>query len=834
MSDPSHPPPPEVLRALVLDSVEDAIFTTDTHNRVTFWSSSAERMFGYTASQAMDRPFGELLPFEMAASDEAALLAAVAEGRPWRGEGRARLPDGRELWIESTVRPLVHEGRVIGGVSISRDRSEARIVEQTLEALSAINRALVRTSDEAALLDEVCQIAVELGGYRLAWVGYAEDDEERTIRRVAWAGVDEGYLAAIQVSWGDGPFGQGPGGMAIRTGRTVVVRDVAQPSFAPWQAQARQRGIVSTASLPLVQDGRAFGILAVYCAEPHGFGESEMRLLEELSSDLAFGIVARRTRAAHEEALEAIRESEERHRTVVTALAEGIVVQGEDGAVISANPAARAILGRRAAPGARLRDWGAIREDGTRFPPEEYPAAMTLRTGRPRRNVVMGIPRGDHVRWIAFHTEPVRLPDGGHGSVASFEDVTHYRDARAEGLFEAQLRAALHESATSVAADAPIEEIAAAICQRVASLPGLDYAVLAAFVAPDDLRVLAMTAPPDDRTPGLDELSGPDTAALYALASAGPWARRTSDVASARLRAIFAARGLEALAIGPVGTLGAVEGLLAIGTRDRAFGRILVEKMPALAAFSATSSALLAERMRVRRQEIELRAMIGRVIAERAFHPLYQPIVELAEREMVAYEALSRFDDGLRPDLRFRDAWAVGLGPELELATLEAAVSEAAGLPPGRWLNLNVSPRLLLQAERLRPILARAGRPLVLEVTEHEPVADYAALREAVQSFGQGVRLAVDDAGAGVANFGHLVELRPDFVKLDIGLVRGVNVDLGRQALVAAMRQFARSSGCRLIAEGVEEEPEAATLQGFGVDFGQGYLFGRPERLVGA
>jgi PAS domain S-box-containing protein len=834
MSQSSPSPPPDVLRALVLDSVEDAVFTTDTDNRVTYWSSSAERMFGYSADEAVGRPFGELLPFEMAAGDEADLLAAVAEGHSWRGEGSTRLPDGRELWIESTVRPLVHEGRIIGSVSISRDRSEARIIERTLEALSAINRALVRTSDEATLLDEVCQIAVELGGYRLAWVGYAEDDEDRTIRRVAWAGADTGYLAAVRVSWGDGPHAQGPGGVAIRTGRAAVVRDIAEPSFAPWQAEARKRGIVSTASLPLMQDGRAFGILAVYCAEPHGFGEAEMRLLEEMSSDLAFGIVARRTRAAHEEALEAIRESEERHRTVVTALAEGIVVRSEDGTVVSANPAARAILGRRATPGTPLRDWAAIREDGTRFPPEEYPAAVTLRTGRPRRNVVLGIPRGDHVRWIAFHSEPVRLPGGGRGSVSSFEDVTHYRDARAEHLFEAQLRAALHESATSVSANAPIEEIAAAICQRVASLPGLDYALLASFVAPDDLRVLAMSAPPDDRTPGLEELSGPDTAALYALASAGPWARRTSDVASARLRAIFAARGLEALAIGPIGMLGAIEGLLVIGTRDRVFGRLLVEKMPALAAFSATSSALLAERMRIRRQEIEQRAVIGRVLAEGSFHPEYQPIVELAERDVVAYEALSRFDDGMRPDLRFRDAWTVGLGPELELATLEAAVAGATGLPPGRWLTLNVSPRLLLQADRLRPILARLDRPLVLEVTEHEPVADYVALRTAVESLGRDLRLAVDDAGAGVANFSHLVELRPDFVKLDISLVRGVNADLGRQALVAAMRQFARSSGCRLIAEGVEEEPEAATLQGFGVDFGQGYLFGRPERIAGA
>ncbi|HVA87940.1 MAG TPA: EAL domain-containing protein, partial [Candidatus Saccharimonadales bacterium] len=99
----------------------------------------------------------------------------------------------------------------------------------------------------------------------------------------------------------------------------------------------------------------------------------------------------------------------------------------------------------------------------------------------------------------------------------------------------------------------------------------------------------------------------------------------------------------------------------------------------------------------------------------------------------------------------------------------------------------------------------------------------------AVRGLGHDARLAVDDAGAGVANFGHIIELRPDFVKLDISLVRGVNANLGRQAMVVGMRHFSRTAGCRLIAEGVETEEEARTLTGLGVEFGQGYLFGRPE-----
>ena len=196
---------------------------------------------------------------------------------------------------------------------------------------------------------------------------------------------------------------------------------------------------------------------------------------------------------------------------------------------------------------------------------------------------------------------------------------------------------------------------------------------------------------------------------------------------------------------------------------------------------------------------------------------------------MVGYEALTRFDSGQGPDLCFADAWSIGLGPDLEIATLDAALAAAKGLAAEHWLDLNVSPRLLAEPARLGSILRAADRPLVLEITEHEKIDDYGAVRAAVATLGDDIRLAVDDAGAGVANFTHIIELQPDFVKLDIGLVRGVDADPGRQAMVVAMRHFARTSGCRLVAEGVETRAEADALAAFGVEFGQGYLLGRPE-----
>jgi PAS domain S-box-containing protein len=228
------------------------------------------------------------------------------------------------------------------------------------------------------------------------------------------------------------------------------------------------------------------------------------------------------------------------------------------------------------------------------------------------------------------------------------------------------------------------------------------------------------------------------------------------------------------------------------------------------------------------RRRAEARDQIESTIERRAFGPVYQPIVDLRSGATVGYEALTRFTDGTRPEVMFETALACGLGIKLETVTLEAALDAARRLPTRMWLSLNVSPPLLADVETLGAALGLRARPLVLEITEHETIEAYGPLREAVLRLGPGLRLAVDDAGAGIANFNHLVELRPDFVKIDAGLVRGVDTDVGRQAVVAGILHFAAAVNCQVIAEGVENEAELATVTELGVTFGQGSHLGRP------
>ncbi len=222
------------------------------------------------------------------------------------------------------------------------------------------------------------------------------------------------------------------------------------------------------------------------------------------------------------------------------------------------------------------------------------------------------------------------------------------------------------------------------------------------------------------------------------------------------------------------------------------------------------------------------RTRLRQLLAAGRFHPVFQPIVDLESRDVVGFEALTRFDDGVAPDIHFAEAENIGMGYDLEMATLRAAVKAAAGLPAGAFLSVNASPGLLLRNDgAFRRLIEKSPTKLVLELTEHVPIPDYDLVREAIARLGN-IGLAVDDAGAGYASFRHILELRPTYAKLDLSLIRGIDGDDLRQGLAAGLQYFAYRTGCRLIAEGVESPAEADVLQRLGIMYGQGYLFGRP------
>jgi len=247
-------------------------------------------------------------------------------------------------------------------------------------------------------------------------------------------------------------------------------------------------------------------------------------------------------------------------------------------------------------------------------------------------------------------------------------------------------------------------------------------------------------------------------------------------------------------------------------------------------------AGFLAEELELRgRQEQALRdthARVHALLAGEALAVVLQPIVELTEGRVVAVEALSRFEfePGHAPDRWFADATALGLGTELELLALRRALARLDDLPPGIRLSVNASPSTLCTAEFAQAIAVVPGARLAIEITEHAPVADYRALRAALTKLrARGVQLMVDDAGAGFASLKHIIDLRPDVIKLDLSLVRDIDTDPLRQALAASLLAFANEIGASIIAEGIETYGELEALRTLGVRHGQGYLLARPS-----
>ncbi|HEX9005917.1 MAG TPA: ATP-binding protein, partial [Bacteroidota bacterium] len=219
------------------------------------------------------------------------------------------LMNGRTL--EFTVQPMENGGMVVLIEDITeRKRAEEALhrLNRELQAIRNCDQFLMRATDEQTLLGDICRIVCDKAGYRMAWVGYAELDDAKSVRSVAWAGIEDGYLANANITWDDSERGCGPTGTAIRTGESACIQDfTTDPHASPWRESALQRGYRSSIALPLKDEGQnTFGVLSIYSTEPNAFTTDEKRLPEELAGDLEFGIMVLRTRIERNRAEESL------------------------------------------------------------------------------------------------------------------------------------------------------------------------------------------------------------------------------------------------------------------------------------------------------------------------------------------------------------------------------------------------------------------------------------------------------------------------------------------------------------------------------------------------
>ena len=273
------------------------------------------RQFGYARNEVIGHTPEELNLYPDSQEWEELKWLLLKQGSIDNFEMTTRIKSGeiRNVSISTEAIELRGEVNILSVASDITERKQAeaklRRANHALSVLKECNEILVRAENEAELLQQMCEIIVNVGEYRMAWVGFAERDQDRSVRPVAQFGFEDGYLGLVQISWADNEYGRGPTGTAIREGVTQVNQNFqTNPKMEVWRASAVSRGYQSSIAMPLKNESSTFGVLTIYSASPDAFDEEEVHLLNELADDLAFGITALRVYVENNHAQEQVRE----------------------------------------------------------------------------------------------------------------------------------------------------------------------------------------------------------------------------------------------------------------------------------------------------------------------------------------------------------------------------------------------------------------------------------------------------------------------------------------------------------------------------------------------
>lgn len=339
----------EEYRELV-DRANAIILRIDDRGTIRFFNEYAQQFFGFTQEEILgENVIGTIVAPSESACRELSTMAGditVHPERYGRREYENIRKDGRPVWVAWSNRAILDaHGRLVEMVCVGYDITGKKKAElnlqkanRALRTLTECDRALVQEGEESRLLERICRTIVEVGGYRLTWVGYVEHDDGKSIRPVKQVGFEEGYLEDLGITWGDTEKGRSAVGTAVRTGKPFIRRYARDdPQSAPWYDEAQARGFASAIALPLMADGVPFGVLTICADESDAFFEEEVNLLRTLADNLSYGIVAIRQRLKREESEYEARRSDQRFKMLVDVMNEGMGIQDENGIIVYAN-----------------------------------------------------------------------------------------------------------------------------------------------------------------------------------------------------------------------------------------------------------------------------------------------------------------------------------------------------------------------------------------------------------------------------------------------------------------------------------------------------------------
>ncbi len=818
----------------VAENASDVVVQTDTQGIVEWVSPSVHPVLGWRPIDVIGRNYVEFV----APTDTTRALAwqslVMAGERVRIAQLRFRTGSSESRWMSVRAQPLI-EGRVARGAIMSlRDSHEEVLTRRALNTLSAASRSLTRSEEEGELLASMCQVTVNEGGYLLCWYARPGAADPRHLACVASSEEHHSYAESAFISLDDDQDGRHPLKSAWVEGETVVVNDrLNDRRYFELDADARSRGFRATIALPVRCDRALDGVLVVEASDPGAFDASVIDVLEELAAQLGFGLQRLRE---HDRLVHSLSE-QLLLGAAVEQSGESITITDSHANIVYANPAT-------------LRSSGYELDELVGRNPRIFQSGLQNRafyeamwrqisSGETWRGVLVNKRKDgelyeEEATVSSIHDERGELA----AYVAVKRDLTLERNLQASLTSDDNDRNTILAIMREMRPVSSLEAMANLFCRLTTRLEGIDAVTLLTLHHNDELGIMGTHGEPFFADhPSLAIPASLVTEQIHL----GDPARildfdepRWSE--SSEALELIRNTNVSGVVVAPLRWNDSTIGVLALATRDEHAAGNLPHRLAAFDQLGSYAGSFFGAQIEAQRHRESLRSEIQRIMDEGAFTSVFQPFVELATGRIVGYEALTRFDSGRRPDLCFMDAHQAGLGPDLEVACALASIDAARDLDAEIWLSLNFSPAALL-GHYVEPILARANRQVVLEITEHDQIENYAAIRSVVAGLPD-CRVAVDDAGAGFTSLAHILELQPDFVKLDISLIRNIDTNPAREAMTAGICHFAAQTDTVVIAEGVETAAEAETLLRIGTTLGQdsqmlgqGYFLGRPTTL---